>query len=310
MSLDEKPTFNKKKSTSECSECGGNMITANSVMYCNKCGIEIANTSNATEDHYSHSLANDCNVNSKGFVAMKMVGRGAYSFNRSLLKTCASYSKYREANILKELKNWNVHAKKHIPDNVLKEACDMFVEIKRHKYVFRKDNKKGVLSACIYYACNNNKISRTPNEIAEFAGIEEKFHSFGDRILQDLNERGIIEIPAKIDPISDYVERYMLLLNIPLKYKQFAIDLIKKADKKKIHVINDSKNNTKCVGAIYMLVDRIPGLRKTITKELIDKKCGISKTTFVRYFNILCRYHKKLKNVFKRHKIPMRDEWR
>jgi uncharacterized membrane protein YeiH len=74
-------------------------------------------------------------------------------------------------------------------------------------YVFRKDVKKGVQGACLYYTCHQNGISKTPFEIAKIVGIAEKFLSSGDRILSDLNERGIIQIP-KIDSIPSYINRY------------------------------------------------------------------------------------------------------
>ena len=186
----------------------------------------------------------------------------------------------------------------------------MFATIKEAGYVFRKDGKKGVISACLYYACYNNGISKTPSEIAQFSNIEEKFHSFGDRILHDLNELGVIEIPIKVAPITDYVTRYMTLLEIPMKYKKFVLELIARADKKHIHILHDSKNNTKCVGAIYMLIDRVPDLSKRITKEMIEKDCGISKTTFIRYYNVLCDHYKCLKKIFKRNGISMKSEWR
>jgi transcription initiation factor TFIIIB Brf1 subunit/transcription initiation factor TFIIB len=311
MSLEQEVDFADNADGNICYLCNSELIAARNMMICSGCGVESANHINTPEGGYSTSALNDCNVHKDGFLAFKVTGRGSYGCQRSMLKTCASYTKYRKNTTLKDMKNWNIHSKKHhIPKNVIKEANDMFATIKEHGYVFRKDGKKGVLSACLYYACYNNGISKTPSEIAQFSDIEEKFHSFGDRMLHDLNERGVIEIPDKIAPITDYVNRYMTLLNIPTKYTVFVLDLIARAEHKKIHIVHDSKNNTKCVGAIYMLVDRVPDLRKKITKELIESLCCISKTTFIRYYNVLCTYHKKLKKVFRRHGISMKTEWR
>lgn len=303
--------INVHEKNASCNGCGGVLYASGTIVTCQSCGVETSNTSNITEDDYSTSATTNCNISSNGFITLKMVGKGSQRYHRNMLKTCADYSKYSKINTLKDMNNWNSQSKKHhIPKNVILEANDMFAKIKEHGYVFRKDGKKGVLSACLYYACYNNGISKTPSEIAQFSGIEEKFHSLGDRILHDLNERDIIKIPIKINPIEDYVDRYIELLDIPKKYRQFIIELIYRAEKKHIHILHDSKNNTKCVGAIYMLVDRVPELRKKITKEKIDQECGISKTTFIRYYNVLCQYYKKLKKVFKRHQIPMKDEWR
>jgi transcription initiation factor TFIIIB Brf1 subunit/transcription initiation factor TFIIB len=238
-----------------------------------------------------------------------MIGKGSYGYNRSLLKSCADYSRYRKMTTLREMHNWNSQSTSNqLPKNVINEANNMFALIKDHGYVFRKDVKKGVQGACLYYTCHQNGISKTPFEIAKIVGIAEKFLSSGDRILSDLNERGIIQIP-KIDSIPSYINRYFELLNIPVKYKQFVLDIIEQADNDKLHVLYDSKNNTKCIGAIYMLIERVIKLRKTISKELIEKECGISKTTFIKYYVMLCKYYRRFVFIFIKHKIPMKSQW-
>jgi transcription initiation factor TFIIIB Brf1 subunit/transcription initiation factor TFIIB len=285
------------------------------------------NTSNITEEEYSTSAVTDCNVNANGFISIKMIGKGSYGYQRSLLKTCANYSKYRKINTLKDMNNWNTQSEKHhIPKNVINEANEMFATIKEKAYkeekdgkdgkkkkkklVFRKDGKKGVQAACAYYACYKNNISKTPAEIAQFCGIEEKFLSIGMRILGDLGEFKVIDIPVKINPISDYTDRYFELLDIPRTYKPFVMALIQRAESQKIHILHDNKNTTKCVGAIYMLVERTPELRKRITKEKIEQECTISKTTFIRYYTILCQYYRKIKKTMKIYGICMPREWK
>lgn len=317
ISLEQKNNFEIKKIDTECYQCNGNLIRQKDIVICQHCGIELKNNTNITEEQYSTSAMTECNVNINGFIPIKITGKGSYGYQRSLLKTCASYKKYRKNTTLKDMNNWNVQSvKHHIPKSVIREANDIFATIKENGYVFRKDGKKGVLSACLYYACYNNNITKTPSEVASFSGIEEKFHSLGDRILCDLNERGVISIPVKINPINDYVERYMESLEIPKiskdgkNYHGFVIDIIYRAEKNLIHILHDSKNNTKCVGAIYMLIERVPHLRKKISKEYIDNTCGISKTTFIRYYNILCKFYRKFKKSFKRYGIPMKKEWR
>lgn len=308
------PKQNKSMITTkehDCLSCGGKLFISNTIIFCKDCGEEVQKTSNMAEEDYSTSASTDCNVNSNGFISIKITGKGSYNYHKSLLKTCANYSKYRKLNTMKDISKWNSESKKiHIPKNVLQEANEMFAIIKDHGYVFRKDHKNGVISNCIYYRCYANGITKTPSEIAQFTKIEEKFHSFGDRILHELHERGIINIPMKINPIADYVERYLELLNIPKKYKPFVVELIERAERKHIHVLHDSKNSTKAIGAIYMLIQRIPELKQEVTKEKIDAEISISKTTFIRYYEILCKYYKKIKKIFKKHGIPMPNKWR
>jgi hypothetical protein len=295
-----------RKKNDICITCNVELIIEKYSYVCGLCGYE------SKKDTYSDmtSVSANCNVNIEGFVPIRFVGKESRGNQKCLYITSADYSKYRKSNTMKDMKNLNnISEKYHIPKNVIKEACEMFDQIKQKGYVFRKDGKRGVLSACLYYACYNNGISKTPTEIAQFSEIEEKFQSQGDRILHDLNEKGIISIPTKINPIYDYINRYFEILNIDSKYKAFVIDLIKRADEKNIHLLHDNKTNTKAIGSIYILIDRTEYKNK-ITKEKIEKECGISKTTFIRYCDIIYNYYKLFKRIFKKHKISMPIEWK
>jgi len=301
----------RTKPSNACYSCGGFLRTKDNVMICQECGLELQGVVVSTQEDESITTSQNSNINDKGFMSMKIVGKGAYGLNRNLLKSCADYPKYRKMINLREMKHWNSQSTlMQLPNNVLIEANDMFATIKEFNYVFRKDVKKGVQGACLYYICHINGISRTPMEIAKIVGIAEKFLSAGDRHLRDLNERGIISIPAKIDAINSYVTRYFELLKIPIKYKQFVLDMIQQADKDRLHVQYDSKSNTKCIGTLYMLVERVPELRKIIDKDRIERECDISKTTFQKYYSMLCKFYRRFAHIFAKHGIPLKSEWR
>lgn len=309
--IEEPVIVREIKKGSDMCDCGGRLLLNDDVLLCQKCGVEVEKNSIITDDNYSATANTECNVNSNGFMSMKIIGKKSYGLQKSMLKTCADYSQYRKLTTLKEIISWNSNSKKqHIPKNVMIEANNMFAKIKDHKKVYRKDGKKGVIGSCIYYACYNNGISKTPSEIAQFSGIEDKFHSRGDRELRALSEMGIIDLPAKINPINDYIDRYLQILKIDTKYKSFLTDMIKRANEKKIHILYDSKSNTKACAVIYILVERVASLRAIITDETISSVCNISKTTFIRYYKIICEYYRKFKKVFKRHGIPMPNSWR
>lgn len=274
---------------------------------CRQCGMKrsyVKNMRNYIVD------SNNYNVSEEIFMSFKLVGKNAYYNNRSLMRTCSSYAAYSRNQILKEVleKNFQYHGKK-IPKDVINLAIDIFTTIKNSKLVFRGNGKWGVVGACMFYACAMKGVTKTPREISNVIDVEEKFISQGDRILQDLNEKGVIEIPTFIQPLQDYIKQYFAALYIPDKYTQFIIDLIDRAEKKYIHIMHDSRLTTKCVGAILMLVTRVKELRH-IDKDMLCAECNISKSTFTRYYNLLRSNHKKLRKVFKKHQIPMENEWR
>ena len=68
--------------------------------------------------------------------------------------------------------------------------------------------------------------------------------------------------------MKDYLDQFFPVLGIPDKYKQFVIDIINRADKKYLHINNESRTKTKCIGVIDLLTCRIPELRH-IKKDTI-----------------------------------------
>ena len=297
-----------------CVRCGGVLTLKDNYTICNSCGIE--DRDNVIEG----DMVNCCDMtsvdgsNANYFgnnITLKITGKGSYGLQKSVLKNCANYERYRASNNLKEMRNLNAqNAEVNIPRNIIREANEMFTKIHDAGYVFRKDQKKGVISACLYYACFKNGIARTPQEIAKFMQIEEKFHSHGDRVLHDLNEKEIINIPIQIMPMRQYLEMYFNLLDINRKFLPFTEALINKAERSTLHILHDCKNNTKCIGAIYMLVTRIPMLSQRISLEYISNTCSISPATVKRYFNVIETYWQHFKVVFKRYGIPMPVAWR
>lgn len=291
-----------------CPKCNTEGTLNSGTVFCVSCGLETSIIDDFNK--YNFSLESDYNTSDNSFMSFNFVGRNSYCYQRSFLKTCANYSSYRKNNNRKEMYNYNYQYNgKKIPKNAIKLAIELFSKIKENNYVFRGNGKKGVLGACLFYACVMNNITKTPREISSVMEIEERFLSQGNRKVQELNEKGVICIPTILRPFKDYLDQYFPILNIDIKYKQFVIDLINRAEKKNLHIENDSRTTTKCIGSIYMLINRVKELNH-INKDHIVKECDISKSTFIRYYNLLLINYKKIKPVFKKHRIPMPNHWR
>ena len=304
------PDFSKnlKIDFKKCPKCNIECKIETNMMYCVKCGYE--NDMNIDNNKFSISYTSTHNTSDNSFVSFKIVGKGSYSYHKSLLKTCADYTKYSYNNIIRELQNLVYqHKGNKIPKNIIIFAANMYNDIRSYGRVFRGDSKKGIMVACIYYACRINKITKTPRYLCNLTKTPDKYLSQGERILQDFIERNMLQIPILDDPKLDYISQYFEALKINTKYKTFVIDLIYRAEKKSLHIIKDSRDTTKCAGSIYMLCTRVPELKK-ISKENIELNCEVSRTTFIRYYNLLYDNYKKIKKTFIKHKIPMPNEWR
>jgi hypothetical protein len=299
-----------------CALCNEEGVAQDSLITCHKCGFTWHDTES---DGNTNRVLLDHNTSNNTFMTFNVVGKNSYQFQRSLLKTCSDYASFRKYDNKLKLFNYAyTHEGNKIPKDIIMAAVELFNQIKMAGLVFRKNKKLGVQGMCLYYTCARKEgFAKTIQDIAMLMKIEERFLSFGDKVLQDLNEQNIIDIPVFIDLIKSLVIQYFSLLKLPEKdekynYQQFVIDLIYRAEYKKIHIRHDFRPKTKCIGAIYMLLERMKSnpLFATITKDDIVKEYNISKSTFVRYYKILCVYNTKIKKVFKKHKIPMPLKWK
>lgn len=276
---------------------------------CENCGMEREWNIHHI-DGYNASIEQNYNTSDNSFITFNVVGNNSYCYNKSLLKTCSNYVIYRNNTNKKEILNRIYQYEGNIPPkNVINSAIDLFEQIKNKGYVYRGDGKLGVIGACLYYACMINNLTRTPKEISSIMNIEEKFLSKGDKILQELNELGVISIPINHEPLDDYILKYFHLLGIDMKYKDFVVHIINRAEKKHLHIKNESRTTTKCVGVIYLLTCRLPEL-KHIKKETISKECSISKTTFIKYHNLIMENFPLMKKSFKKYRIPIPIEYK
>jgi transcription initiation factor TFIIIB Brf1 subunit/transcription initiation factor TFIIB len=155
-----------------------------------------------------------------------------------------------------------------------------------------------------------HKITHTSNEIASMFQLQTSEIGYGERILQSLNEIGVISVRTCIDPIADFVKRYLHVLEIfDDNYLKFILEIIQLAENMNLHVMYDSQNSSKAVGGIYLLIDRVPKLKSRISKNIIEVKCQLSKTTFTRYYKLIISHYHLFLPIFAKYKIPVKNEW-
>lgn len=278
-------------------------------VFCTQCGLE-REWEDFNEDLYDRSIEQNHNTSSNSFVAFNVVGKNCSDIRRSYMNTCANYPSHRRYNSRRETETRIYQFDgRAVPQTVIDMTLELYEKIKDSGQVFRGNGKWGIIAACLYYAFVKEGLTRTPKEVAGILDTEEKFLSQGDRKLLKFNDMGIIQIPTTIHPMSDYLHYYLSALDIDLQYKTFVIDLVDRAQSKYLHIKNDCRTTTKCVGAIYMLCTRVPALRHN-DKQTIANACSISKSTFIRYYNMLNENHVLLEKSFRRNRIPMPTSWR
>lgn len=292
-----------------CPTCNVPGKIAEAMIICEQCGLE-REWNIHYGDVYSQSYEQNYNVSENSFIKFNIVGIGAHKYQKAYISTCADYSTYR-ANVNKTeiIQRINMYTGILPPSNAINMTIDLFEQIKRNEYVYRGNSRWGVIGACLYYACMDCGVSRTMKDIASIINIEKKALSQGDKILQDLHEAGVINILVDYEPLDDYLNQYLPALGIPVKYKAFIKHIIDRAEKKHLYIRNESQITSKCVGAIYLLIKRVPELRH-LQKNIPDCCNNMSKSTYNRQYKLMTDNIYLLKKSFKKFGIPMDKAWK
>jgi len=282
-----------------CDKCQQDMAKYEQDYRCESCGymepIHGDETDEARE-YYSHGGSNrsgnssmgSYNTSDRSAAPLRIVGKNAYALQRRLISNSSSYKvQQRKATEDELLKVMYAIDDNQIPKDVVLDAAALYYELQQHE-IRRGDVRKGTLAACLYRKCREHGIDRKPKKIAEMFEIDQNDLSGGEKILDKLAAKNLINVPKSQmyfdvnDRVSSFTDRYFEDLEIPRdhpEYKSFVTDLIRFTCEK--HVAESSIISSKCAGAIFILTSRRSEL--DITKERIQQACNISKSTFIRF---------------------------
>lgn len=277
-----------------CPDCNIEMSIRRDEYSCDQCGYITEYDQQQLE---SQETINGYNTSDGSATPIKISGPHAYMFQKKLQGQTSNYQKTQKRNTIVQFEDTVYQYKgNHIPKYIVAEAADLYGKVQQH-CIKRGDVRRGTMAACLYKICDLHNITRKPKEIAEIFGIPQYELSNGSKILDDLKARGLIKIKEDLVGIDEtrmysFLDNYFNNLNIPLdneydtpvnrpNYKRFACQLIRISDKYRI--ANSSIMSSKCAGVIYIIAMKRPELN--IKKDMIEKKCAISKSTFNRFYN-------------------------
>ena len=299
----------KNQEKNMCPTCNKQYIVEDNYLYCETCG-EQTEIIIETNEYKNFSNNQTHTISNNSYLPFKIVGNNSQKHFQQYRQFCTNSNKARLHRIVNEFnKQIYTYTEFNINDTIINESSEIFLKISINGCIKRKNKRKGICAACLYYTCQSNSVSITPKNIITIWNIDEKHLSYGEKIVREYNEKKIISVAVHKDNKALYITSYLNKLEIDEKYKEFIIDLLNTAEKKKLHIKNNYRTITKCIGAIYMLIMRIKLLRNKISKDDIANKCKISIATFKKYYNLLYQNHKKIKHIFKKHSIKMPREW-
>ena len=198
-----------------------------------------------------------------------------------------------------------------IPVDIINSVAQKYVSL---RVVKRAGGLASILAMLTYNECIKANLPKKSKCIAKLmSGLDQSSQlSSGERELRKLAQSGIIELPVEHGNINDFISQYFARLliqdtivkdNKMINCKMFVIDLINATS---IENLADPNNNcrptTRCAGAIWILSKQ---LQLKVSKDDIAKECTISKTTFIRFYNLVQTYSKMpcISEVFNKHGV-------
>lgn len=281
-----------------CPECSGYIINVEHVgeTVCSNCGLIISerevNTSQYERRIYDHSeRTKKCRVGPPLSELLPDISL-CTSIDRKYIRNADlkravkhdNYISWDIRNLLiasTELKRISTNL--NIPYHARINALNLYKRVLKSD-ILRGRSIKGMVVACLYYACKERKIARTfqdfVDESPEEIQIIKKCYK---KMMKKLQLKTIITNPKHLIP------RHAKALKIPPKIEKKIIDLISQYTK--TSRVQGKNPKGLCAGAIY-LVCKMSKFK--ISQKLISEEVGITEVTLRSRYKELLNYIRKV----------------
>lgn len=287
----------------KCDDCNIQMQpNINNTLTCPSCGF--IKTVIIENLEYEPSMSG-YNTNENYHIPIKYVGKNSFQYQKFLRNNTSEYSIIQENTLKKILDRLNYQSHDFvIPKNIINSVLNQYKKIRNTSKIHRGEILKGILGSLIYYECLKEGIIRKPKELAKWYSISENNLSKGDKILRELEEEGIIELPINKDFDIEYISSYLKRINLDINYEEFLLELLNKINELKIGNPN-ARLSTKTAALIFLLV-----ISKgySISSDDISKEFDISISTFKNFYMEIFKNKEKLNVIFLKYNIILPDK--
>jgi len=296
--FNELDTFKKVEAVEKCCNDTDNYSFDKGIIVCKKCNDTISNIMDSPEWRFygsedsKNSDPTRCGMALNPLLPDSSVGTvisNQYSTKSGMyqVKKYQSWTSmtYKENSMYKVFNEIGIICKKNnLPKIILNEAKSLYKIIADTK-ISRGNNRKGMIAACVYFACKNCNVGRSSKEIAEMFEIKISILTKGCKNLQSTlqlsKDKNRIDTSNSVLP-SDFIERFCNRLKISNDDTLKIKDLSNKIEK--LNLINDIRPDSFASGCILLYCD-INGL--DIDKKQISEYSKISEVTINKCFKKL-----------------------
>ena len=176
-----------------------------------------------------------------------------------------------DKNIFKDVENIQ------FSDNVVQIANSLYVQVTRDK-IYRGNARKGIISACIFYAFKVIKKPQIYKKIIKLFNIDKKIGLKGLKFVSINAPKDSVIFKTQITPLT-YIDYYMEELQANSSDIQKIHELYDQIDSKKIQRLNRSRPQSVASGIVYYwLLEE----NRKITLKTFSKITELSELTIVK----------------------------
>lgn len=186
---------------------------------------------------------------------------------------------YKERSLYKVfLEIQEVCKKNNIPNIIINEAKSLYSIISKTK-ISRGSNRKGIIAACVYFACKDCNVPRSSKEIAEIFNITPPtVMTKGIKKCQEIihmskKDKKRLTKPETIQP-NDFIARFCNKLNIDNDMTKEIIDICNISIAN--NLISENTPPSIAAGCIFYFIKL---MEMDISKKDISEVCKISEVT-------------------------------
>ena len=308
-SLDELSENKDKKELDNktiCCDNNKNHLVSDGMIVCKLCNNTVTNIIDSAEWRYygsGDSKASDptrCGMPVNQLLPESSVGsfistRGSRNLSMYKVRKYQQWGgmPYKERTLLKVFQDiTRVCNKIGIPEMIIKESHVLYKIVSTTK-ITRGSNRKGIIAACVYFACKINNVPRSTNEVASIFSITPTIMTKGCKKFQEIMQLQKVDINrihnTNTINMDDFIDRFCsnLKLNtddiLTIKHISYLSQIY--------NLVNDNTPPSMAAGCIYLYIKEV---NYNIHKKNIADVCKISEVTINKCYKKLEIHKEKL----------------
>lgn len=266
-----------------CVNCKGEMVKAEEYIECRSCG-------------WRETMIDEITV----YAAKGEGGSGQNSFYT------VDQVSYNHNKQVKELSRLNYDAAiSFMTSYDFSQTISLYNEITSHGIIHRGKVRKSIMITLLHHVLEKRGICKTTKQIAACLGVPDTHLSKAGGLVAKYIAEGKLKLSSpSTDIIPGCVRQLINKFNIPDRYADFPIDIIKTIKEEQIRMDIDPKPTTKVSVAVTLLCKSVPELQHHKATDIYGT-FGITSTTFQRYWLAIRPYIYNFAKVFEKYGIPL-----